>query len=243
MHRRQLLASAASLMSAFILPADAMTIYGAAPAPTATTMPPVPVIPGAWMFFTAGEARAVDAIAARLIPADRLGPGAHEAGCAVFIDRQLAGPYGDGTTLYLRPPFASGTPEQGPQTASTPAQHYRAGLAALDRFCVAAFVGRGFAALAPVQQDAVLTRLEGGLLGLGGISEPSFFALLLKNTREGFLSDPIYGGNRGMVGWALIGFPGARYDYRAEIAHPGQALTLPPVGLLGRDAWHTGTPA
>ena len=36
----------------------------------------------------------------------------------------------------------------------------------------------------------------------------SFFALLALHTRQGFYADPIYGGNRGRVGWQTIGFPG-----------------------------------
>ena len=31
---------------------------------------------------------------------------------------------------------------------------------------------------------------------------------------EGYFADPIYGGNRDMAGWKLVGFPGVRYDYR-----------------------------
>jgi gluconate 2-dehydrogenase gamma chain len=39
----------------------------------------------------------VEAIVQRLVPADELGMGAKEAGCAVFIDRQLSRPFGDCT--------------------------------------------------------------------------------------------------------------------------------------------------
>ena len=35
-----------------------------------------------------------------------------------------------------------------------------------------------------------------------------FVPLLVLHTRQGFYSDPIYGGNRGQVGWRVIGFPG-----------------------------------
>ena len=54
-----------------------------------------------YVFFTAGEAAFVEAALARLIPKDELGPGAVEAGVAVFLDRQLAGPYGQGDHFYL----------------------------------------------------------------------------------------------------------------------------------------------
>ncbi|WP_283805506.1 gluconate 2-dehydrogenase subunit 3 family protein [Bradyrhizobium tropiciagri] len=49
---------------------------------------------GRWQFFTADEARAMEAIVDRIIPPDPETPGGKEAGCAVFIDRQLRGGYG-----------------------------------------------------------------------------------------------------------------------------------------------------
>ena len=57
-------------------------------------MPSVIIRPGPWMFFTADEAATVEAAVDRLIPPDNRGHGVKDAGCAVFIDRQLAGPYG-----------------------------------------------------------------------------------------------------------------------------------------------------
>ena len=55
-------------------------------------------------------------------------------------------------------------------------------------------------------------QMEKGPLKLEGISATGFVEQLLKNTQEGFLADPIYGSNRDMAGWKMIGFPGARYD-------------------------------
>jgi hypothetical protein len=74
-----------------------------------------------------------------------------------------------------------------------------------------------------------------------GVKAKAFFELLLQNTPEGFFSDPIYGGNRDMVGWKLIGFPGARYDYRPYVDKHGAQLDLPPVGLKGRPGWTSST--
>ncbi len=45
-------------------------------------------------------------------------------------------------------------------------------------------------------------------------SGKAFFEQLIKDTQQGFFADPIYGGNRDMAAWKMIGFPGARYDYR-----------------------------
>jgi hypothetical protein len=53
--------------------------------------------PGPWQFFTHDEAVVVGAIVQRLVSADELSMGGKEAGCAVFIDRQLSGPFGDCT--------------------------------------------------------------------------------------------------------------------------------------------------
>ena len=45
-------------------------------------------------FFTKSEALIVAAAASRIFPSDDSGPGANEAGVVIYIDRQLAGPYG-----------------------------------------------------------------------------------------------------------------------------------------------------
>src|SRR5439155_4172076 len=84
------------------------------------------------VYFTAEEGAAIEALVDRLIPPDPQTPGGKDAGCAVFIDRQLAGPYGKAERLYMRGPFVDGTPQQGNQSSLTPAARYRQGLAALD---------------------------------------------------------------------------------------------------------------
>jgi gluconate 2-dehydrogenase gamma chain len=40
-----------------------------------------------------------------------------------------------------------------------------------------------------------------------------------------------------MAGWKLIGFPGARYDYRDHVTKHNQPYPLPPVSILGRGDW------
>jgi gluconate 2-dehydrogenase gamma chain len=199
--------------------------------------PPIPVRPGPWVYFTPYEAAAVEAIVDRLIPPDNSGPGGKAAGCAVFIDRQLAGAFGDSRKLYMRPPFANGTRSQGLQSPIVPKERYRASLAALDDYCKATFAGKGFASLAAVHQDQVLAGLENGEIELRDGSGKAFFEAVLANTIEGFFADPIYGGNREMAGWKLVGFPGARYDYRDHIAKHNEPYPLPPVSILGRSEW------
>jgi gluconate 2-dehydrogenase gamma chain len=70
-----------------------------------------------------------------------------------------------------------------------------------------------------------------------GFGSTMLFNAIYGNTMEGYFADPIYGGNRNMAGWKLVGFPGARYDYRDVMEKPNQAYTLPPVGMQGRPAW------
>lgn len=238
--RRELMAGTA--MAALALSstsAPARIIAGSLPwKPDAGTPPPlVETNPGVWVFFTPEEGATVEALVDRLIPPDPQTPGGKDAGCAVFIDRQLAGSYGSARGLYMRPPFAEGVPEQGPQSPLTPAMRYRQSLAALDKYCRDSFAGKRFVDLTDAQKDDVITKLEKGPIHLEGASAPAFFELLLRNTREGFFADPVYGGNRDMVGWKMIGFPGARYDYRDWVERHNERYPLPPVAISGRPQW------
>jgi gluconate 2-dehydrogenase gamma chain len=235
--RRALLAgTAAWLLVAKV--GQATEIAGGLPAwsPNAA-QPPRPVTLGGWRFFTPDEASAIEALADRLIPPDPKWPGGKDAGCAVFIDRQLAGPFGESRGLYMRPPFDESAEGFGPQSPLTPAMRYRRSLAALDRYCKATFAGKGFAALPDAQKDKVISGLESGEVTLEGASARGFFELLLQNTQESFFADPLYGGNRDMAGWRMIGFPGARYDYRDWVEHHNQKYPLPPVAISGRPEW------
>jgi gluconate 2-dehydrogenase gamma chain len=44
-----------------------------------------------------------------------------------------------------------------------------------------------------------------------------------------------------MAAWKMIGFPGARYDYRDYVKKHGEQFPLPPVSLYGRPAWNPET--
>jgi len=62
-------------------------------------------------------------------------------------------------------------------------------------------------------QDAYLKSLQTGNTDLNGVPSNVFFESLLELTIEGYFSDPVYGGNRDMVAWKMIGFPGAYATY------------------------------
>src|SRR5260370_20630617 len=73
-------------------------------------------------FFDESEALIVAAAASRIFPTDDSGPGAREAGVAIYIDRQLAGPYGRDRYRYTQGPFEDASSEFGYQGKATPRQ-------------------------------------------------------------------------------------------------------------------------
>jgi gluconate 2-dehydrogenase gamma chain len=87
------------------------------------------------------------------------------------------------------------------------------------------------------EQDAVLRDLERGVLKLEGIDGKAFFEQVVKDVQMGFFADPIYGGNRNMVAWKMIGFPGARYNYLDWVNRHNEKFPLPPVAMTGRAEW------
>ena len=241
LHRRDLLAATVSVL-AFLSSAQAATLKGIPDWSPNGGSPPQPVRPGPWQFFSPEEGAVVEALVDRLIPPDPNTPGGKEAGCAVFIDRQLAGPYGDRQGQYLHGPFIKGTPEQGAQSAQNPSGLYRTGLAALDRHCRSLSdhgqrTGRPFAELDAGQQDEILRGMEAGSVTLESIDAKTFFQQIVQDVQQGFFADPIYGGNKDMCAWKMIGFPGAHYDYRAWVGRHSERYPYPPVSIAGRPEW------
>jgi gluconate 2-dehydrogenase gamma chain len=237
MNRRQLLGSSAVLLLLNSSAVRAAIIKDGIPWKPGAGDPPEAVTPDGWKYFTPQEAATVEAFVERLIPPDDLSPSGKDCGCAVYIDRQLAGPYGRFEGYYMSGPFQEGTKQQGPQSPVTPAQHYRNALAALDKACRAEFADSAFSELSADQKDEVIKGLEDGSLKLDGTDSQDFFKLILKDTQTGFLADPIYGGNKDMASWKMIGFPGAHYDYRDWIDRHNQKVTLPFVGIADHPNW------
>jgi gluconate 2-dehydrogenase gamma chain len=72
---------------------------------------------------------------------------------------------------------------------------------------------------------------------LNGVPSKVFADFLLRHTIEGFFADPVYGGNKDMVGWRMLGFPGAYGDYYELIDQYGIKLDREPVSI-GQGAHH-----
>jgi gluconate 2-dehydrogenase gamma chain len=228
---------------------------GALPLAPEYNPPPQPRILGnrfvAYTFFTAPEARFIESVVARLIPADDLGPGALEAGVAYFIDQQLQGAYGLAAKMYMQGPWGpvegsaeasdelqnevSSTEEQGYQLPVTPQELYQLCIAALETYAEETN-GALFATMTATQQDEMLTALEEGNITVEPLPAPflsTFWTMLLANTKQGFFADPAYGGNADKVGWRLVGFPGVAAAYKGVIqAYYNVPYLVDPVSLV-----------
>jgi gluconate 2-dehydrogenase gamma chain len=198
-------------------------------------------------FFDQHQRATVEAAMARIIPTDDT-PGAREAGAVDFVDRYLSGigfvyalPDGSGFEQ-----LTGRRADAWQQRVDLARSKYVAGIAELDRLCRERH-GADFVDLDDQRQDEMLRAIERSgsetaerawrdtpAIAYGGPVEPAlqqtnaeadldFFNLLVTHTRQGFLADPIYGGNRDRVGWQVIGFPGP-----ADLAevHTGRYSTL-----------------
>ncbi len=215
-------ASASALLTAPV-PTPAATADAAATANNPSGAPPV------YLFFTADEARFIEAACERLIPADELGPGALLAAVPNYLDRQLGGAWGAGERLYRSGPWAPGTATQGYQLPFTPGELFHTSLRAINRE-----LGERkahFHEMSADDQDNYLKSLEAGAHDLDGVPSSVFFDALLEMTVEGFFSDPVYGGNRDMVAWRMIGFPGAYADYFEAVDRHGAKFEREPMSL------------
>jgi gluconate 2-dehydrogenase gamma chain len=216
--------------------ASAEIISGRIPFLPSSASKPLPQAAAGWKFLRAQEAATLEAIADRIIPPDAETAGGKDAGCVVFIDRQLAGGYGQAAGLYEQGPFLKGLSQQGLQSDQNPAQQYRTALAGIESLAKA-HAGKPFTALGTDEQDTLLKGLEDGSLSIDGIDSKKFFQDLVTDVQQGFFADPIYGGNRDMCSWKMIGYPGARYDYRDWIGRHNEVYPYPPVSIAGRAEW------
>src|SRR3984957_9249015 len=190
-------------------------------------------------FFDVRQRATIAAAMARIIPTDDQ-PGSREAGTIEFLDRYLSG-----LDFIYAKPDGSGFEKLEGKRADAWKQRidiirakYVDGIMELDRRSQSQF-GAEFVRLASEQQDRILAWMEHPANQAGTeeakSAEPAlqqtnaevdldFFSLLALHTRQGFYSDPIYGGNKNRVGWKLIGFEGP--ESLAE-THAGRFTTLP----------------
>jgi gluconate 2-dehydrogenase gamma chain len=165
------------------------------------------------------EAALAGAMADRVFPPDGNSPGATDIGVVQYLDGQLAGDWGAGARFYRQGPFPE--PDEsgfGYQLPLTPRELYKHALPLIDEHARRHY-GDVMAALAPEQQDKVMSAIEGGEVDLelaqgpNGFQSGDFFVLFIQNVKEGLFADPIYGGNRNVAGWKWIGFPGDPMAY------------------------------
>ena len=181
--------------------------------------------------LTATEAAFISAAVDTFIPADDLSPSGTECGVAVFIDRQLAGAWGSGARLYRDGPYLKGKPEHGYQLPLTPREFFRAGISATNEYTLQLH-GKEFDRLSPADREAVLKEFEQGKVQFEGFSSKQFFEALLEITMEGFFSDPIYGGNRHMAAWKMIGYPGLPATHTEDMkTYFGKRYDKPPQSI------------
>ncbi len=212
-------------------------------------------------FFDEHQRATIEAAMSRIIPSDAE-PGAREAGTVDFVDHYLSGI----GYIYAKPDGSGFEKLEGKSAQAW--QHrvdilqrkYRDGVEELDRRAKRRF-GAQFVALSEAQQDQILSDLErpereveenlesAKSIAAWAPAEPAmqqvsteieldFFPLLALHTRQGFYSDPIYGGNRDHIGWKLIGFDGP--SSLAE-THAGRYTTLPYFAEEAGDAEKEGS--
>ncbi len=217
--------------------------------------------------LSSAEAKTVEALAARIYPGDAADPGAREAGVTNFIDKKLAFRDGFVEYTYIHSPHAKTyegdqPPDQktdelgeiiwvkkseieryGYQSLLKPTARYHAGLASIDAYSKATF-GANFVDLTEDQQDQALTAMENGDAAdfFKDPTEKQFFKMLQDDTIQGMFSDPAYGGNRDMVGWKQIGYPGAQRAY-TETDMNTEGPVRPPQSLAMLRAFHGGMKA
>jgi len=200
-----------------------------APAPSAAAESSGPT---GYAFLNLDEAAFVEALVDHMIPADEISPKGTDLGVNIYIDRALAGGWGKGERLYMQGPWRLGTSSQGYQLPLTPAQLYRAGIAATNAHCRKAY-GNTFDRVSLAQREEVLAGLSTGKITFDdGLPVRVFWTTLYQTVIEGMYSDPIYGGNRNKAGWAIIGFPGIIAVHRDHVAqYRGKPFPNKPVGI------------
>ena len=101
------------------------------------------------------------------------------------------------STAIRRAPWVESVPEHGYQGKENPQQIYRPGITS-------------WAMISPLRRQP--SRISGC-----GQSRSRHSSGFWTHTLEGMFSDPLHGGNAGLIGWQMIGYPGPLMSYRDEI--------------------------
>ncbi len=180
----------------------------------------------------AQEAACLEAAIQTIIPTDSTGPGGQTAGVLFFLDKQLAGEYGKAGNMYMQAPYvlpnqtgpitvdgvtySAGTMSgnlstgYGYQYSMNFRTFWRFSVLGLEAYANSAY-GGAFETLSAASQAACLTDLANGKPAASSfydINPADFFLELFFMTWCGFLMDPMYGGNRQLIGWNYTGFNG-----------------------------------
>lgn len=146
----------------------------------------------------------------RIFPEDDHGPGAIELGVPYFIDKQLAGSWGNNAKMYMKKPFQDG------EIPLTKRDLFLQGVRKINDVSKEQH-DIDFVDLEADQQNEILTLFETGQIEMEIVNSTAFFFQLIQSTLEGVYSDPMYGGNKNMKGWAMKEFPGPRMSHRDRV--------------------------
>ncbi|HLS35270.1 MAG TPA: gluconate 2-dehydrogenase subunit 3 family protein [Bacillota bacterium] len=182
------------------------------------------------MFFTRFEDfNVLEAATERIFPEDDNGPGAIGLGVPYFIDKQLAGPYGSNKYDYMQGPAQEVEGVSTYQTLMTRGEVFLEGLRKLNAESESRH-GESFYDLDGEAQDELLSEMESGDIELVGVKAQTFFGLLRQMTIEGAYADPLYGGNKDMMGWKMKEHPGVRASY-SDVIETEEFVDLEPMSL------------
>jgi gluconate 2-dehydrogenase gamma chain len=226
-------AASAAVATALTTPAEQASAQ--MPGAAVAAAPAAPAAPAAaseaYLTLTAAEAAFLSAAYDTFIPADRLSPSGTDCGLVTYMDRQLAGAWGNGARFYRAGPFLQGKPEHGYQLPLTPREFFTAGIRAANAWSRKTY-GKDFDRLSPADRDAALKAMEQGKADFPDFNSKPFFEALYQSAMEGFFADPIYGGNRNKASWRMVGYPGlpASYGAKAEI-YRGKKLNIEPQSI------------
>ena len=186
-----------------------------------------PLRPSGYLSLGPQEAACIEALVNVMCPADALTPSGVDCGLHIFIDRQLAGAWGQGDRLYRQGPWHAGKPQQGYQSPLTPEQHFKSGIAKL-RHETQQRLGKAVEQLEASQLDALLQdaaagRMDDSRFSLGAWFNDALYPLFV----QACFADPVYGGNRDKAFWRAAGYPGLPALHgRNVVQYRGQAVPV-----------------